>query len=64
MRRATEAEKRILSRAAKMKDGKLFCPPDYDVRLWMVHLNQMSKKGHIVRVNTVPYITEPGRLAL
>lgn len=33
MRPATEAEKRILARAAKTRDGKLFCPPDYDVRL-------------------------------
>jgi hypothetical protein len=61
---ATEAEKRILARAAKTRDGKLFCPSDYDVRLWMIHLNQMSKKGLIYRMNTVPYITEAGRIAL
>jgi hypothetical protein len=64
IRPATEAEKRILARAAKTRDGKLFCPPDYCVRIWMIRLNQMSKKGFIYRMNTVPYITDAGRAAL
>jgi hypothetical protein len=64
IRPATEAEKRILARAAKTRDGKLFCPPDYCVRLWMTHLSQMSKKGYIYRLNTSPYITDAGRLAI
>jgi hypothetical protein len=63
-RPATEAQKRILARAAKHKLGMLVCPPDHDVRLWMSCLTQMSKKGYICRENRVAYITDIGRAVL
>ncbi len=63
-RPATEAQKRILARAAKRKDGVLACPPDYNVRLWMSRLTQMSKKGYIYRENRVAFITDIGRSML
>jgi hypothetical protein len=63
-RPATEAQKRILARAAKHKLGVLECPPDFDVRLWMNHMTQMSKKGYIVREDRIAYITDVGRSML
>jgi hypothetical protein len=63
-RPATEAQKRILARAAKHKLGVLECPPDSDVRVWMNQLSQMSKKGFICREDRVAYITDVGRSML
>jgi hypothetical protein len=63
-RPATEAQKRILARAAKTKNGMLVCPADHDVRLWMNHLTQMSKKGYVYRENRIAYITDSGRAVL
>ncbi len=63
-RPATEAQKRILTRAAKNKNGMLVFPPEYDVRIWMNHLTQMSKKGYIYREDRIAYITDAGRAVL
>jgi hypothetical protein len=63
-RPATEAQKRILTRAAKNKNGMLVCPLDHNVRVWMNHLSQMSKKGYIYREDRIAYITTAGRAVL
>jgi hypothetical protein len=63
-RPATEAQKRILARAAKHTLGILECPPDFDVRAWMNHITQMSKKGYVCREDRVAYITDVGRAVL
>jgi L-amino acid N-acyltransferase YncA len=63
-RPATEAQKRILARAAKNKNGMLVCPENQDVRVWMTALTQMSKKGYIYRYERVAYITDAGRAVL
>jgi hypothetical protein len=63
MRPATERQKKILRRAARTKDGRLK-PHSEDMRLWMNHLTQMSKKGYIRRDYNVAYITDIGRMAL
>jgi len=63
-RPATEAQRRILARAAKHTLGKLICPQDCDVRIWMIHINKMAAKGYICRENRIAYITDIGRAVL
>ncbi len=59
-RAATEREKRILRAAARNKEGRLRCPPEADVRIYMSALAQMSRKGYIYRAGRIAYITTVG----